>query len=143
MENYLAAFLQRSQDVQVLHKNGRYVAAMHMGGVAVECLLKHLIFVSLPPGVQREWKTDINNPGHTFTNPGHDYDAALRCNNKLRSRVQQAKYVEVWLNTVRRPDGDFIDMRYLGREPDPIKYKLWWNDYNNLIGWLQANGMRR
>jgi hypothetical protein len=43
MEDYHTAFLQRATDVTVLDKNGRRIAAIHFGGVAIECLLKHII----------------------------------------------------------------------------------------------------
>src|SRR5437763_13161209 len=58
MEDYQAAFLQRANDVEVLDKAGRRTAAMHFGGVAVECLLKYMIFTSLPKDAKWEWKTE-------------------------------------------------------------------------------------
>ena len=83
MEDYEAAFLQRTVDVEVLNTAGRRTAAMHFGGIAIECLLKYLIFTSLPESAKWEWKTATNDPGHTFNNPKHDYQSALRCHNKL------------------------------------------------------------
>lgn len=100
---------------------------MHFGGIAIECLLKYLVFISLPQGTEWEWKT-------------HDYQSVLRCYNKLWFRVQQSPHVLKWLNDVEDPDGcHFIKMRYIGKEPDLVKYKQWWKSYNNLIGWLQIN----
>ena len=43
MEDYYAAFLRCAKDVEVLHEQKRRIAAMHFGGVAIECLLKHMI----------------------------------------------------------------------------------------------------
>lgn len=139
MEDYQAAFLARIMDVEALHNSGRRTAAMHFGGVAIECLLKYIICTSLPKNSKGEWewKTDMNDPGHTFTNPGHSYDAALRCHNQLRFRIQQRKYVLKWLNEVENPGNHFIGIRYSGNEPDDEHYRQWLKSYQHLKGWLQ------
>jgi hypothetical protein len=136
MEDYHAAFLQRAKDVTVLDQNGRRIAAIHIGGVAIECLLKHIIFTSLPKGARKEWKTETCDPGHTMTNPGHSYQEALNRHNRLRSRVQQFPFVLAWLNDVENPDGHYINMRYSGNEPDDEKYKQWVQSYRSLVDWL-------
>jgi hypothetical protein len=137
MEDYYAAFLQRTTDVTILDESGRRTAAIHFGGVAIECLLKHLIFASLPDDAIKEWKTNENDPGHTITNPGHDYDEALRRHNLLRSSVRQHPSALAWLNDVEKPAGHFIDMRYVGNEPSDEKYKRWKRSYRSLVGWLE------
>src|SRR5258708_9721438 len=142
MEDYHAAFLQRTEDVTVLDTNGRCIAAMHFGGVAIECLLKHVIFTSLPKGVSKEWKTDANNPGHTIANPGHSYQEALNRHNRLRSRIQQFPVVLAWLNDVENPEGHFINIRYSGNEPDDEKYKRRVKSYRSLLGWLRTQATK-
>ncbi len=142
MEDYHAAFLQRTTDVTVLDKNGRRIAAMHFGGVAIECLLKHIISTSLPKGVSKEWKTNANDPGHTITNPGHSYQEALNRLNRLRSRIQQFPVVLGWLNEVENPEGHFIDMRYSGNEPGDEKYKHWVKSYQSLMSWLRIQATK-
>ena len=62
MEDFRAAFEQRNQDTEALYSSERRVAAMHFGGIAVECLLKSLILASLPKHAQREWKIGSNAP---------------------------------------------------------------------------------
>ena len=50
MEDYQSAFLQRHQDTEILHQSKRKIAAMHFGGITIECLLKSMIlglFVTL------------------------------------------------------------------------------------------------
>jgi hypothetical protein len=138
MEDYEEAFLARYQDTEVLHLSSRQVAAMHFGGVTVECLLKSIIISNLPRGAIGEWKTDANNPGHTITNPGHDFQDALNRCNRLNSRVQNFPQVRKWINIVENPQGHFIDMRYGGSEISEVDYyKKWWSAYESLIGWLQ------
>ncbi|GBF79657.1 hypothetical protein AsFPU1_1056 [Aphanothece sacrum FPU1] len=75
MEDYQSAFLQRHQDQEILCDSQRKIAAMHLGGVAIECLLKSIIITYHDI---EEWKTTSNNPGHTITNPGHDLQKALK-----------------------------------------------------------------
>jgi hypothetical protein len=136
MEDYQAAYQQRKQDVEALMAAQRCTAAMHFGGVAIECLLKAIILAAHPPGVQMEWKTETRDPGHTITNPGHNYwDAVLR-NNRLRDQFQNFPAAKKWLNQVESPGKHFIDMRYDGRAPDEEKYKEWKKAYKSLEGWL-------
>lgn len=137
MEDYQAAFLQRHKDTEILDYSTRKIAAMHFGGVTIECLLKSMIFASLPKSASREWKTDCNNPGHTITNPGHSLHDALKRHNRLHSRVQKFPQVMKWLATVETPNQHFIDMRYYGNEPNDQDYKQWLDAYNRLIDWLQ------
>jgi len=141
-EDYEAAFLQRAGDVEKLIAAKRCNAAMHFGGIAIECLLKHLILMSLPAGAMREWKTDDNDPGHTITRPGHSFDDALKRHNTLRSRVQQMPNVQKWLDVVEMPDGHYIEMRYSGKEPDEERYKYWFGSYIRLMRWLQGKGTK-
>ena len=144
MEDYYTAFLQRTEDVTVLDKNGRRIAAVHLGGVAIECLLKHLIFASLPRNARKEWKTNKNDPGHTFTNPGHDYMEALNHLQQLRSIiVRKYPLVLVWLNDVENPAGHFIDVRYAGKELSDEKYKRWVSSYRRLVDWLAQQDSKK
>jgi hypothetical protein len=131
VEDYQSAFLQRHQDTEILCQSARKIAAMHFGGVTVECLLKSMI---LPRGA--EWKNDSNNPGHTITNPGHNFQDALKRHNRLRNRVQQFPHIMSWLATVEKPNQHFIDMRYSSNELNDTEYKEWYSAYNSLIRWL-------
>lgn len=118
-------------------KNERRIAAVHFGGVTIECLLKHIIYTSLPVDARREWKTSSSNPGHTITNPGHSYQEALRRHARLKSRVESQPFVLGWLNDVENPGSHFIDMRYVGKEPEDDRYKRWLKSYKSLVSWLQ------
>ncbi|NJK65766.1 MAG: hypothetical protein HC941_03850 [Microcoleus sp. SU_5_3] len=138
MEDYEASFIERHIDTQTLCQSGRKVAAMHFGGITIECLLKAMIFASLPKAATREWLRDDNNPGHTITNPGHSYTEALRRHNRLRSRIEKFPEVRKWLDEVENPTSQhFIDLRYSGSEPDDASYKHWLKTYQSLEGWLQ------
>ena len=137
MEDYQAAFLERHQDTEILCSSARKVAAMHFGGVTIECLLKSMILASLPKSAKREWKTDSIDPGHTITNPGHSFQDALRRHNHLNTRVHKFPEVMKWINLIENPDRHFIDMRYADSEPDDEDYKNWLSAYKSLSRWLQ------
>jgi hypothetical protein len=141
MEDFRAAFYQRDKDVEVLHEKQRRVAAMHMGGVAVECLLKAMICAVLPDNDQgeKEWydKEERNNPGHTISNPGHRYMKALSLHNHLYTYiVKRRRHVLQWLAKVEYPEHHFIDIRYVSKEADDKKYKSWYDAYHKLVEWL-------
>lgn len=137
MEDYQAAFLQRHTDTETLCVSSRKMAAMHFGGMTVECLLKSIIMASLPKGAVREWKTDSNHPGHTLTNPKHNFQDALKRHNRLNARVQRFPEVIKWLSIVENPSQHFIDLRYSGDEPNDTEYKRWLSAYQSLNRWLQ------
>lgn len=138
MEDYQAAFLERYSDTKKLHELERKIAAMHFGGITIECLLKAMIFATLPNSATKEWKTYENNPGHTFTNPGHSYSEALKRHNKLKSRIDKFPQVREWLDQVENPIGQhFIHIRYCAIEADNINYESWFKTYTRLIEWLQ------
>jgi len=148
MEDFRTAFSQRCMDVEALHEKQRYVASMHIGGVAVECLLKAIICDDLPDNAQgkKEWydKEKRNNPGHTVCNPGHDYGRALRSHNDLYWFVtRKHPYVLQWLDKVESPECHFINMRYVGQEPDERRYQSWYDAYQKLVGWLTTQDLRR
>ena len=138
MEDYQSAFLERHRDTEILFKSHRKIAAMHFGGITIECLLKSMILASVS---SQEWKTKSNNPGHTITNLGHSFTAALTRNNCLYSRVQNYPDVIKWINIVEKPvenpSQNFIDMRYSSSEPNDDKYKEWLSAYQSLKRWLQ------
>jgi hypothetical protein len=137
MEDYQAAFLERHKDTEILKASARKVAAMHLGGVTTECLLKAMIFASLPKNADREWKTDSNNPKHTISNPGHSFQDALKRHNRLNSRVDKFPSVKAWISIVENPSQHFIDMRYKCDDPKDQEYQKWLLAYESLIRWLQ------
>jgi hypothetical protein len=137
MENAQSAFIKRHIDTETLCQSGRKIAAIHFGGISIECLLKAMILANLPKGAAREWKTDSYNPGHTLTNPGHSYVEALKRHNRLNSRVQKFPEVMKWIQDIEHPNQHFIDMRYSDNELDDANYKRWLDSYQRLKGWLQ------
>src|SRR5215469_5479280 len=104
MEDYHAAFLRCVDDVKALDEKGRRVAAMHFGGVAVECLLKHMLVSSIPQGATKEWynsrRESTWNYGHRIENPGHEYNSVLSQHRALELRVDDDPGVRKLLSDV-------------------------------------------
>lgn len=146
-EDYSAVFLQRFKDVEVLHQHKRYRAAMHLGGITIECLLKALIWASLPTDAsgKKFWKTETNAPGHAIENPEHNYTRAInaiqQCNRGLHNHIRRFPKVLEWLREIEQPDIHFIAMRYEAYEPDAQLYQNWYSSYKRFIGWLQNTGI--
>jgi len=64
MEDYQSAFLQRHQDTEILFKSHRKIAAMHFGGITIECLLKSMILASVSSVIK--WINIVENPSQNF-----------------------------------------------------------------------------
>jgi len=122
MEDYQAAFIGRHFDTKTLDQSGRKVAAMHFGGVTIECLLKAIICNTLPGGASQNLRT-------------HSYTALLTKHHRLNSRATDT--VREWLGEVEYPTSQhFIDMRYCGIEPNDASYRHWLDAFNQLTNWL-------
>jgi hypothetical protein len=137
MEDYQAAFLARHKDTEILDSSARKVAAMHFGGVTIECLLKSMIFANLPENAAPEWKTNHNNPGHSIRNPGHDFNRALQAIPNLYPRIQEFPELIDNFQLVQNPNQkSFINMRYDSIEPKYPDYEKWKSAYSLRI-WLE------
>jgi hypothetical protein len=145
MEDYNAAFLRCFKDVEALHGQRRCIAAMHFGGVAIECFLKYILVSSIPQGATMDWYKNVTrtpNHGHVYKNLGHNYGEAWVQHSELQTRVASNPNVQQWLATVEEPDGcHFIDMRYSSQEPQAAKYDEWRDAYERLVEWLQIQSM--
>lgn len=137
IEDYASAFLERAQDQAVLAKADRRIAAMHMGGIVIECRLKSLIFRSLSPAEQN-WKTDDYAPGHSITNPGHNLQNALKRCPRLYTKAQRNNILP-WLAIIQNPCGEFIQLRYSSHKVSDKDYSQWVKAYRILIDWIEKN----
>jgi len=125
MEDYQAAFIERHFDTKTLDQSGRKVAAMHFGGVTIECQLKAIICNTRRGGASQNLRT-------------HSYTALLTKHPRLQSRAIATPKVREWLDEVENPTSQpFIDMRYCGSEPNDASYRHWLDAFNQLTKWLR------
>jgi hypothetical protein len=134
MEDYLSSFVQRSLDTKQLYKNGRKIAAMHMGGIAIECLLKALLVKY--HGISR-WDERSKLTGRKVYNPKHRLDMSVRNIQKLNARLHANLSLIKMMKEVQQPCGtDFIALRYSGKVPDQESFDRWYQSYISLLQWI-------
>ena len=156
MENYRRAYEERLRDQQALAESGRYVAAVHFGGVVIECLLKAMR-VELD-GI-KEWHSNgdpcehCGHPTrparpqpHGVMNPGHDLMGAVTKWQRLWNRIskmppQQQNFYIGLLSTLKNPmpgnaNIDFIALRYECVFPRENAYEEWLIAFKRCHHWL-------
>lgn len=133
MEDYLGAFYERVLDTKVLEQAARKVATVHLGAIAIECLLKAMI-------VERYsidgWKQNMNGTLHGIVNPGHDLISAIHSIPELRSRIPNSMLG--YISLLQTPKLDYIDMRYDCEDIDDEILQKWVEAYKRIRGWLIA-----
>lgn len=162
MENYRAAYQERLIDQKKLEDADRRIAAMHFGGVVIECLLKAMR-VELD-GVSQWHVPEQVCPGcgvqirpgqpqrHGVMNPGHNIMMAVRQWPRLWQRLtmmnqtQRDAFIH-WLQLLEQPSSHFIDLRYRYQVPTDAEYANWLEAFRRFHGWLyqqdQQLGRRR
>lgn len=126
-DNYYSAWIARRDDAVAL--SARYEGAMHLGGIAIECMLKHMA------------KQQHNLP---LPLEGHNLEYWF---NRVRPLVQRKNAdVDAWLKRVQHPviitkgehviEVGYISVRYLGGKLTKEQYDEWYAAYNSLHTWL-------
>lgn len=136
MDNYPLAFISRCLDTKRLYSQERKIAAMHLGGITIECFLKKTCFVY--HGIT-DWgqvsvrtRSIINNPKHRIFN-------LIRIISSLHTRANASPQIMDAIRKVQEPCGmDYILWRYQGLEPSQAHFDDWYNSYHMLLKWLIA-----
>ncbi len=133
MEDYIGAFMQRAEDTDVLIKGQRKVGSVHMGAIAIECLLKAVIIERFCIDC---WNKNSDGVEHGISNPGHDLVKAIQSVPELRRRIPP--YIINFINIIQTPEKDYIDMRYRGEIITEELFKDWQSAYKRLRDWILA-----
>jgi hypothetical protein len=147
MENYETASAARRIDADLLlaGQTPRAIAAVHLGGVAVECKLKAL--VAKYHNIS-EWDEDSRRPkdprsGQSIPRPGHGLLAAIRLMDTLYRKAKTDPRFLNHLSRVMHPAGatslDFIDLRYVGSDLDANALNDWRESFRYVLSWLAKN----
>ncbi len=149
MEDYRRAYLERLEDKDKLIAHDRRLAAMHLGGVAIECLLKALLVEV--EGVSAWHVSSDKCPScgvairpsypqsHGVANPGHDLMRAITASSRLKNRLMshpQRQMLVDWINEIMKPSCNFIALRYECNPPDDSKFQAWKDAFGRLHFWL-------
>ena len=148
MENYAAAYEARLSDVETLlaPETPRAVAAVHLGGVAVECRLKAL---AVTYHKITEWGQEgarARDPwkGKSIARPGHSLVPIVKLMNELYQKAKNDARFLTHLDALVHPTGatqvDFIDLRYAGDEVERDALQGWRRSFEYVCGWLDKNG---
>ncbi|SJM94295.1 hypothetical protein [Crenothrix polyspora] len=145
MEDYSGAYSARKNDVFELSRlqTDHTIAIFHLGGIAVECRLKSLLFFY--HGIS-EWKhKSLRKKDSMFDqviiNPKHDLTKAIERMPDLYSKaITDAQFIK-HLKNVIFPLGsvnpDYINLRYI---PHTIQSKEHWQQsFDYVCGWLEKN----
>lgn len=141
IEDFNAAFADRSMDVTALKQDSRRIGRMHLGGIVIECLIKYIIVKHY--GIsQREnihtWlctQNMSNLRNGVLNNPKHRLNNGIQAVDILRNQVD-SKIVEM-VETLQRPLGvDYIDLRYCARSVTDQELEEWEKSYKAIRKWL-------
>ena len=142
IEDYASAFVERAQDQAVLAKVDRRIAAMHMGGIVIECRLKALILGHFPEN-QRYWRPgrkSKHKPSQhcNISNPGHNLEEALNKLEELGVIPSPSRQIRDALTAIQNPlpGYPFIDLRYYSGSLEASDYERWKGNYQTLKTWF-------
>jgi hypothetical protein len=147
MENYEEAHRQRLLDIDALlaAQIPRSTAAIHLGGVAVECRLKALVLTYHQINAWDESSQRKNDPKHglRISRTSHALTAALKLMDVLYRKARTDSQFLKHLNAVTYPVGatqtDFIALRYSSSEIREEATEEWKRSLDYVLGWLKKN----
>ncbi|MBD2553056.1 hypothetical protein H6G51_07175 [Limnothrix sp. FACHB-708] len=148
IEDYASAFVERAQDQAVLAKADRRIAAMHMGGIVIECRLKALILGYFPEN-QRYWRPhprSEHQPSQhcNISNPGHNLEEALNKLEEIGVIPSPSSQIRDALTAIQNPlpGYPFINLRYYGGSLEASDYERWKVNYQALTTWLNRQSLQ-
>jgi len=134
MDDYPTAFISRCLDTKQLYNQNRKIAAMHLGGITIECLLKKVCFIY--HGLS-DWEQVSKRTGKIIYNPKHRLSVLISLINSLYIRASYNQQIMDALKKVQEPCGlDYILWRYQGNEPGKAEFDDWYKSYLTLLKWL-------
>lgn len=147
MEDYAGACESRLKDVTALLEcvPPRSVAAVHLGGIAIECRIKALI---LDYHEIANWDDPSRCPKDPMrkqpvTRPGHSLIAGLRLMSDLYRKALADRLFIEHLESLTHPAGstalDFIDLRYHADELGNETLHNWRRSLKYIQSWLEKN----
>jgi hypothetical protein len=147
MEDYEVAHKNRLSDIEVLLNgpNKRGTAAIHLGGVAIECRLKALIILyhKIEKWDDHSRRQKDARFGQPIARTGHSLISAVRVMPDVYAKAKADPLFLEHLNNINFPTGasliDFIALRYASVDiGDPV-LSSWRESLKYVLGWLKKN----
>lgn len=147
MEDYTGACEARYLDVEALlcFEPMRSTAAIHIGGIAVECQIKALVLVYHGIGAWNEQGRRARDAhyGRSVARPGHSLVSSVKLMARLYEKAKAdplfIKHLDQLMHPAGSRDADFIDMRYAANDLDGVNMDAWRKSLNYVRGWLKKN----
>lgn len=129
----------------LLHENERKIAAMHIGGIMIECRLKSflLLYHRIGKFGERSKRRRDRNFNSEIPNPKHALTGALRKMSDLWTRAKRDPRFILSLDSIGQPlesaQVDYISLRYQQELPSVAAYTKWYKSWRYVDGWLRRN----
>lgn len=138
MEDFTLAADARLDDWDVLQKGQRKVAAIHMGGIYIECLLKGMIcseYHVVEGSIPRKWEVD----GVEYPRPSHNLKADVYSDILTDIYDDMSDEIDSALEYVNKPENiEYINYRYMpDSDVSQENYDKWHEEFIKLFNYLQ------
>lgn len=120
MEDFIGAYIERRQDVEILLTNRRIVA-IHLGGIVVECQLKSFLITyhKIKKWEEKSQRKKSSMFNQTISNPGHGLQKAMRQMPELFNRAKLDQKLLEHLRDIQYPLLN-LDVFLINRIESPI-----------------------
>lgn len=144
MEDYTGAYIERRADtIALLALNNHSIAVFHLGGIAVECRLKALLFLyhRINQWNEKSQRRKDSMFKGSIKNPSHSLLTALRHMPDLYTRAKSDRDFLKHLQNIVYPLGatsiDYISLRYIPQTSQ--SQDDWQHSFDYVCGWLKKN----
>jgi hypothetical protein len=147
MEDFAGAYLARKKDAEALMMlKDHNIAALHLGGISIECRLKSLLasYHRISEWKEKSCREKDCMFNQQIKNPGHSLITALRHMPELFNLAKSNQEFLTHLNSLVYPlatSVDYISLRYVA-QASPIQRDEWKKSFDYVYGWLEKNEVR-
>ncbi|MEA5420661.1 hypothetical protein VB712_15615 [Spirulina sp. CCNP1310] len=145
MEDFAVVCLERKKDAEVLLKlKDHNIAALHLGGISIECRLKALLTVyhQISEWNQKSRREKDSMFDQQIKNPEHGLITALRHMPHLYQLAKSNRQFLEHLSRISHPLGasnvDYIGLRYIA-QASSVQRDEWKKSFDYVHGWLEKN----
>jgi hypothetical protein len=147
MEDYAGACAARHLDILALLSSEpqRCTAAVHIGGIAVECQIKALVLNYHGIDNWSEQGRRSRDPYYRkpVERPGHHLLSSVKLMARLYEKAKSDSLFIKHLDQIMHPAGsrdvDFINLRYSSYDLDGNTLSEWRKSLDYVSGWLKKN----
>ncbi|MFI3156588.1 MAG: hypothetical protein QX199_10560 [Methylococcaceae bacterium] len=142
MDDYTGAYIARKNDVSALPKH-HAIAIFHLGGIAIECRLKSLLFLyhGISDWKHKSCRAKDSMYDQIIINPKHDLAKAIErmpdLYNKAMVDMQFMDHLRNIIYPLGSTNPDYINLRYIPHTTQSMQ--IWQQSFDYVCGWLEKN----